>query len=68
MRLFHSVKVCLAYRNTVIMTQDALQVPVVVWGDGANCCSVLREQSPHNFFQVLRNRGHSHRDYARVKI
>jgi hypothetical protein len=34
---------------------DILQVPVLAWGDGANCCDVLESRVLIHFLQVLRN-------------
>ncbi len=47
---------------------STLQVPVLVWGDGASCCSVIGCNVLTNFIQILRDRGHSCHDYARVTI
>ena len=70
--LCRSVKVRLAYRKIAIMTKED--------SAGARAClgrryellqfNLLAEQSPHRilFCQVLRDRGHSHHDHARVKI
>ena len=47
---------------------NTLQVPGLVWGDGASCCGIIERETLTCLFQVLRNGGHSHHDYARVKI
>ena len=47
---------------------NTLQVPGLVWGDGASCCSIIERKALTCLFQVLRNGGPSHHDYARVKI
>ena len=47
---------------------NTLQVLVLVWADGASCCSVRESRFLTIFIQVLRNGGHSRHDYDRVKI
>jgi hypothetical protein len=47
---------------------NTLQVPALVWGEGASCGGVIESRVLTDLFQVLRNRGHSHHDYARVKV
>ena len=47
---------------------NTLQVPALVWGDGASCCGVIESRVLTDFFQVLRNRGHRNHDYAHLEI
>ena len=52
----------------ISLLTNTLQVLVPVWAEGASCCSVREWRILTTFIQVLRNRGHSCHDYARVKI
>ena len=50
-------------------THKHRKAPTHVWGDGARIVVELRvSRVLTNFFQILRDRGHRRRDYARVKI
>jgi hypothetical protein len=68
MHSFHSVKVYFVHRRTVIVAHEYSAGARACLGRRCELLRLLESRVVINFFQVFRNRGYSHHDYAGVKV